>query len=171
MYDDKIKTFEYLIMLYVDWFKELNPYKNIDLNKIKVMRLLFFTSAINSDENNEGLLGIFDNFHAYPYGTIEEDIYNNLDKLEYCKFKNNSIELFDVNIDTYNKVLCDEAVKSLRLINNNLINESFTSLNDLNQEWYSWRSTYKLARKMNKNTMKIPIPIIRREQKYFDVLK
>ena len=57
-----------------------------------LMKLLFFTSAVGSNRNNnKGLLDIFDNFYALPYGAIENDVYDNLIHINCFTFKDNSI--------------------------------------------------------------------------------
>lgn len=75
----KIKSFEYLTKLFIDWFKEENPIESDNykehFSKLKLMKLLFFTAAVDTNKNNDGLLDIFNNFHALPYGPVDLDVY------------------------------------------------------------------------------------------------
>lgn len=99
----KIQSFEYLFVQYVKWFieeyfkskNELPTITEIENNfsKLKLMKLLFFTCSVEANENNNGLLYIFDEWFAMPYGHVEKDVYDNFDMVSILKFTYNSIEI------------------------------------------------------------------------------
>jgi hypothetical protein len=98
----KIEAFEYLLFELVNWFmnkKNISNYedfnKNNDLNKLKVIKLHFFVTAINSNNNN--LLEVFNKFCAMPYGHVESDIYNSLGKLNFFTVDVKKLIINDLN--------------------------------------------------------------------------
>ena len=75
----KEEAFKYIVYQIINWWIKEN--KNVDfaennLGKLKVMKLLFFTVSSSSNRNDSGLLKIFNNWHALPYGHVEKDIMN-----------------------------------------------------------------------------------------------
>lgn len=70
---DKINAFEQVVYYLSQWWKERNPEKENDLGILKVMKLLFFVSGADKENN---LFDVFDNFQAWQYGHVEADIYN-----------------------------------------------------------------------------------------------
>jgi hypothetical protein len=99
----KIECFEYLFVQYVRWFieehiktkNELPTISEIENNfsKLKLMKLLFFTCAVEANKNDNGLLHIFDEWYAMPFGHVENDVYNNFDMVKILKFTYNGIEI------------------------------------------------------------------------------
>lgn len=64
---EKIQAFEFVVFKLVNWYKTQNSITDNetftainDLSKLKVIKLHFFVSAVNSKSNS--LLSIFDNF-------------------------------------------------------------------------------------------------------------
>lgn len=83
----KEKAFEVFVLGIVEWWLKQNPLKNWkenDLSSLKIQKLLFFSSALGSTpkENEDGLLNIFNNWVAMPYGPFEKDI---IDIIKYRK--------------------------------------------------------------------------------------
>lgn len=76
----KEKAFECFVLGIIKWWSEKNPKKEWeqnDLSTLKILKLLFFASAVGSNsKGGDGLLKIFDNWVAMPYGHIEKDIYD-----------------------------------------------------------------------------------------------
>lgn len=78
-YSLKEKAFEHFLDSLIVWWKQSNPNKPFeenDLGKLKIMMLLFFTVANSCNPNEDGLLKVFNNFIAIPYGHIEKDIFD-----------------------------------------------------------------------------------------------
>lgn len=84
----KIEAFEYFCLKIYEAYG--NKSDN-DLSPLKLQKLLFLTCAASIDkkETTEGLLSIFDNWYAMPYGHIEKDIYDYVRKNEgeFSRFK------------------------------------------------------------------------------------
>ena len=73
--ETKIKAFEYVVLKLRDWNEECSCKE--ELTRLKVMRMLFFVSGVNTEDH---LFDIFDNFQAWQYGHNEGDIYEALEK-------------------------------------------------------------------------------------------
>lgn len=73
MATSKQQIFEYIIYRIYKWYQENDP-ENLEseLTIMKLMRLLFLISGVDSDNN---LFDIF-RFQAWQYGQMEPDIYN-----------------------------------------------------------------------------------------------
>lgn len=92
------------------------------------------------------------------------------------KFVANSISTFQEPTSDYFDdidIIKDKLTTALELLkirNNKLVEQDAMYLVDLTREWYSWRSTYKLARSINKTSMKISSGIIKQEMKFYTLL-
>lgn len=88
---DKKLAFEYFIFNLIKWWGELNPTKEFeenDLSSLKVLKILFFVSAVGSNREEDGLLKIFKNWMAMPYGHVEIDVYKMMrDKEQFNWFE------------------------------------------------------------------------------------
>jgi uncharacterized phage-associated protein len=172
--DLKISAFNYLVHELYKWHLEYsNDSKTNDLSKLKVMKLVFFTSAISSDRNNAGLLSTFNNFSAMPYGHVESDVYSKMDNLIYYHFDDQclsikeKLDIDNIEIDKELKSSIVLAVKKLRLTNPDLINYKAFDLVDISHKWKSWKMMYSLARRNGRYSMKIPTEMIMTELKSF----
>mgnify|MGYP003610257323 CR=1 FL=1 len=75
----KEKAFEQFVLGLIKWWAEVNPEKEWeenDLSILKVLKILFFVSAVGADSKGDGLLNIFDNWVAMPYGHVEKDVFD-----------------------------------------------------------------------------------------------
>ena len=87
----KQQYFEYVVLQLADWWIKSNPNKSFeenDLGRLKIYKLLFFISSCKTNAGDDGLLNIFNNWVATPYGHVELDI-QNIDKYlkgEFDKF-------------------------------------------------------------------------------------
>jgi uncharacterized phage-associated protein len=87
MNENKQIAFEYIMFKLIDWYKEVKrPGHKLtdeefnavnDFSVLKVIKLLYFTVAINS-KNNNVLLNMFDQFVAMQYGHVESELYNHI---------------------------------------------------------------------------------------------
>lgn len=68
----KIQVFEEVLYHLHSWYKEENPDKENDISILKAMKLLFFVSGADTENN---LFDVFD-FQAWQYGHVEADVYN-----------------------------------------------------------------------------------------------
>lgn len=98
----KIDAFEYFVFLLIKWWAEENPdkeFKENDLSTLKTILLLWLLTASSADETNNGLLEIFDNWWAAPFGCEERDVLKEIKlrkgQFSYFKIDNKGIELTD----------------------------------------------------------------------------
>jgi hypothetical protein len=175
--DLKIKCFEYLIVKFIEWHHVERPHEDplLSFSKLKVFKLHFFASAVNADKNHKGLLNVFDKFYALPYGHVESDIYNHLDKLTIFSFNGNSLErkteenhTYFNSINIYKQEL-DSSIDSLKIKNADLILYKALDLVELSHKWYSWRVNFNLARSTKRYSHAISTEIIQNEIKYFSL--
>lgn len=173
---NKIKAFEYLVIKLSDWYKELNKnisFENNDLNKLKILKLHFFVSAVNANEKKEGLLNIFDNFYAMPYGHVESDVYSKINQFESMRIDRSGLAFtkslpinYFADIEEIIPEI-DQSISNLRSINNDLINYKALDLVNLSHTWYSWRLVFNYAKQNGSFSAPIPSDLIRREPKFF----
>lgn len=175
----KTRAFEFFVDQLVKWYKEQNQstdFNENDLSRLKVLKLHFFVSASKTNEQEDGLLTIFDNFWALPYGHVESDIYSNLDNLELFKINSQRLRINKDYTENYFSSLetstKENIVNSFNLVkqhNIDLINYMAVDLVELSHSWYSWKSIYSLARSFQKYSMKIPNEIIKAENKIYRI--
>lgn len=174
----KIKAFEYLIQQLIVWFKESKPGVDYstDFTKLKLTKLLFFTTAVNTSERNQGLLEVFDNYWALPFGHVESDVYNNLDITAYFDITKNGLTTKgELPANYFNEIneyipLLEESLNCLKKENFELIQYTAFDLVELSHSWQSWQSIFNLARSHNKSSMKIPNSLIQAEPKFFSLV-
>jgi uncharacterized phage-associated protein len=179
---NKKEAFEYVLFRLTEWYKTINQINNNnsfnssnDLSKLKIIKLHFFVSAVNSKKNN--LLNLFDNFYAMPYGHVESDIYKEINKLNRFTVSTNSLKIKDEYIDTISnsfadlnpatKTEIDEAITILKNENVALINLSALDLVDISHIYFSWKYTFNIARSNDRYSEPIPAQLIKEETKYF----
>lgn len=173
--DEKIPYFEYFIKLLVDWHSEKAGTETNDLSTLKVLKLLFFASAVNTKANSEDTLldTVFDKYYAMPYGHVESDIYSSIRNNNFTNItvnNRNSTITPNSNIELPSPKLkkdIDKAIESLKTSNPNIILASSFELVDLSHSWYSWQYYYNLAKKQGLNSIHIPVSEIKEEEKIF----
>lgn len=175
--DLKINAFEYVLYKLDEWYKEKNApnTQNNDISILKALKLLFFTSAVDSrKEESDTLLDIvFDKFVAMPYGHVESDVYSNIksDSHKNIKIDNNKTTITNLatilQLDNVIKTKIDDSIFKLKGINPELINMSAFELVELSHSWYSWKFYFAKAKRNNTNKESIPNEIIKSEEKIF----
>lgn len=174
--DLKKLAFEYFTYLLYNRYQENTAnIESNDLSTLKVLKLLFFCSAIEADENKEDTLidTPFNNFFAMPYGHVESDIYNNIRQkdLFFFEIDNNNTKLkqnatlnfVDLPESIKNKI--DSSFSKLIELNKELFNMSALELVELSHIWYSWKFYYGKAKEKGYYSEKIPSDIIKSEEK------
>jgi len=169
-------AFEYFTYQLYYWYKEntVNIEDN-DLSTLKVLKLLFFCTAIESDTNHQDTLidSPFDNFYAMPYGHVESDIYNSIRQKDLLFFEidNNGTQIKQgINFDFATlpesiKTKIDSSFSKLIALNKELFNMSALELVELSHIWYSWKFYYGKAKQKGYFSEKIPNDIIKSEEK------
>ena len=168
---EKLDSFEYFVSKLVEWYNDaFGTIVGNDLSKLKVFKLHFFTTAVSTTTKDEGLLKIFGDFHALPYGPVESDIYSRLNELNYFRITNSCVEIIKpfeenfINSLTY-KGLIDEAVGLLKEQNFALIKASAFDLVELSHTWTCWSLVFNYAKSKGRSASKIPEELIQHETK------
>ena len=171
--EQKKQAFEYLVTKLIEWKDDLASQQSSNsFTKIKVLKLLFFVSAVK-DENKKDLLDIFDNFYAMPYGPVESDIYNfiNKDELDNYSFSDVYMELksprINDNLDSTTKSRIDNAIDTLKKNNRNIITLRAFELVDISHKWNVWKNSMKVAELLGKSSQLMPIEEIRANLQIF----
>ena len=140
----KIKAFEYVVLKLRDWNEECSCKE--ELTQLKVMRMLFFVSGVNTEDH---LFDIFDNFQTWQYGHNEGDIYKAL------RENKGEFSCFSLHISGITKI--DTAVDALKSKNKKLICfdafflvEVARSYVSYNAYYNEWKEPYT---KINKNML------------------
>ena len=159
---------------FIEWFRDVSGNDGYrQFSKLKVLKLLFFVSAINAKEEDEGLLGVFDNFVAMPFGPVESDIYNqmNIGKIGKYSITDKGMDI-DANatslaLDSTIKQMVDDSINALREINPQIVCYTAFGLVDLTHKWSCWQVTMDFAQMLNKGSFRIPPQLIIDSDKYF----
>ncbi|HUW06936.1 MAG TPA: type II toxin-antitoxin system antitoxin SocA domain-containing protein [Williamwhitmania sp.] len=177
--EEKVYLFEYMIKSVVDKYKTLNHVEeNVAFSvfsKLKLIKLNFFISAVNTDEKDNGLLDVFDNFYAMPYGHVESDVYNSIKEgeLKFFNLTETSLNrkcIFETNSRfSKEESRIDDAIDSLLEKNSKFFDYTAFQLVELSHEWYSWRLVFDIAQKNGKFSSPIPPEIIQSEEKIFEL--
>ena len=176
----KIIAFEYFVYQLNNWYKEV--YGNVeenDLSTLKVLKLLFFTTAVGTNKDSENTLldCVFYNFYAMPYGHVESDIYQSAKSktsfenivlgYEGSTIKDSKQIIGNIGEDIKNKI--DNQISQLKLINLELIKYSSFELVELSHKWYSWVKNYNKAKSEGYYSFKIPKEDIKSEIKIYQL--
>lgn len=170
-----IKYFEYFVQKLLDKYE--NADKN-DLSILKVQKLLFFTTAVDSGKSKDNTLidKVFDNFVAMPFGHVESDVYNAIRNrsLKYFTINESSTiysdKTKDIAFDDLNPEFLsaiEDAIDELLNINPDLLYETPFNLVELSHQYKSWKKNYHLAQLNQKNSSPIPKEEIIDEEKFF----
>lgn len=174
---NKNKAFEYFMYQLYNWYiKKYGSFENNDLSTLKVLKLLFFCSAIEAEKDRDDtLLDLaFDRFFAMPYGHVESDVYNaiRLNELSFFKIDRDKTSIVST-VDENNFNNLSDEVKTK-------INSSFKKLLEKNEKvlemlpldlvllshlWYSWRYYYNKAKEKGFYSEIIPNDVIKSEDK------
>jgi len=175
--DNKIDAFEYLVYQLQMWHEKESESNQNDLSVLKVLKLLFFVSAVDTKQDSENTLldKVFTNFVAMPYGHVESDVYTNIKQKAHANiYINNtsstirkSFEIDNIDIDIRNSI--DTSLTKIKKINPNIIKYSSFDLVDLSHTWYSWQYFYKEAVSEGVYSKSIPVDEIKSEEKIYQL--
>lgn len=173
----KRDAFEYIVNKISSWNEEAIGSKTDGLNKLKIIKLHFFICAVTGNKEKNDLLNVFDEFYALPFGHVESDIYNfiNRDELRYFSLSKRGFgfkeEVYtpQADLSPIDINLTDEAIEKLKELNPDIIKYSAFDLVELSHKWSSWISIFNYAKSLGKLSEKIPLEIIRDEQKIFSL--
>lgn len=178
MNENKKYAFEYLIDLLIQWHKNIcgehdTRYEE-SFTKLKLIKLLFFASAISASNSDYGLLTVFNRFVAMPFGPVESDVYNELNStIGKYKITDKKLQIVDTSYSPVNDQEIEEkiskAVNLLKEKNKEIIKYSAFELVDLSHQWSCWKVTYEFAQKTGKRSMVIPAKMIIDSDKYYTI--
>lgn len=147
---------------FIDFLKIIDKkFKKSECGKLKILMLLFFTTAISVESDDKGLLSVFNNYYAMKYGPIESDIYkmlNNNDFNEYLNFQDGFFKLNKkaLNLNPsihYEKI--NSAIDNLNKENSDIFYYSAMQLVELSHTWSSWKICFGFAKRNNKQSIRI----------------
>ncbi len=150
----KKQLFEYVVFKLDQWYRETNYGKPLQITKLRLQKVLFLLCAVNATKANKGLLTVFNNFVALPYGPVEMDIYevmNGANQFKYLSFVGNDCKLVNMSegsftgIDASYRVMIDAAVKSLRAKKRNYLTMPIFDLVELTHQWSVWQTAQLMA--------------------------
>lgn len=166
----KYNCFEYMI----DKFAAIENGDLLSFTRLKVLKLLFFVTAISSEKSKkDNLLSIFDNFVAMPYGPVESDIYNCITQKQLNKYdiSSNSCSLkqdtIEQNISDDLKLSIDNSIESLLKENPKILSYSPFELVDLSHKWSCWEICFEVAKQNKKASISMPSESIINSVKYY----
>lgn len=171
---NKTLAFDYFVYQLVNWYKEAygDGIEN-DLSTLKVLKLLFFTTAIGAkkDDNDSLLDSTFNSFYALPYGHVEGDIYDDIKQKKTAFTINNysTTGIYTESSELVNdvKIKIFDSIVKLKSVNPELIKMSSFDLVELSHSWYSWRYYFNIAKSKGSYREPIPNGVIKSENKYF----
>lgn len=179
--NSKIRYFDYFIsrVIYTMFYNgqpTLNEVvtDNIDkcrLNKLKLLKLLFFVSAKKVDEKYL-LDDIFDNFYAMPYGPVESDVYNHINDTPNYVIGTNAISLRkgqfrNLNLDKEICIRIDNSIMAVHEVNPSLFNMETFDLVELSHKSDSWRIAFAEAQRQGKFSIQMPKEVIKSTTVYY----
>jgi uncharacterized phage-associated protein len=149
-----INVFKNIFFQLKEWYKEELNYTDEDFNLyndfsiLKLIKLQFFISAVDSENNNDILNGY--QFYAMPYGPVETNTYrlikaNQIDGININRNKTSVSENFQ-EIDHDINESISNAINLLKEKEPNLITAGAGELVDLSHKWQSWKRNYAFAR-------------------------
>lgn len=179
--NSKIRYFDYFISsviytMFDNGQSVLNEVvmENIDkcrLNKLKLLKLLFFVSAKNVNEKYL-LDDIFDNFYAMPYGPVESDVYDYINDTPNYIIGTNDISLRtgklsypDLDCDICARI--DNSVIAVNETNPNLFRMDTFDLVELSHKSDSWRIAFAEAQRQGKFSIQMPKEVIKSTTVYY----
>lgn len=171
----KADCFEFLMDELVKWVEEKGGNPKRYLNLLKVIKLNFFVAAASSSETSEGLLTVFDEFYALPYGHVESDVYNIIKNQSNAQLKKYTIMSNGIDWSTDENISIDvryssnikSSIEKIKTIDPDFVLRPAGYLVDLSHMWRSWKLMYSTAKSLNKHAIKIPSNLIQTESKIF----
>lgn len=146
--------FEYVVLCLCEWGKELGYQQIPDLSKLRLQKILFFVCAWNTTTENAGLLNVFNNFAALPYGPVELDIYESMcgnTPFKHIKFEGNNCKVESLSQECFidlcqtHKDIVDAAIKQFKDSKYNYITRPVFELVEITHKWTVWQVAMSFA--------------------------
>ncbi len=149
----KRRLFEYLVFKLDLWRQqEKKPLESF--TKLRLQKLLFLVSTVNSSSESHPLLEIFNKFYAMPYGPVEMDIYNAMlsNRFESIKFEGINCKLSYSHSSDFNSIeenlrlAVDQSIDSLKSFDFDYISGPVYKLVEITHKWSAWQIAIELAK-------------------------
>lgn len=146
--------FEYLVYLLEQWKAEINGHNISSFTKLRLQKLLFLACTINATVAEKRLMSVFNRFNALPYGPVELDIYEAMNKNSFtylsfngndCKFKQQFDKLIFDNLDDQLKAWTNEAISELKCKRENYLYMPVLDLVEITHQWTAWQTAITVA--------------------------
>lgn len=152
----KLSYFRYILFRLKEWMMERCG-NTKELTKLRLQKLLFLICAIHATEKNHQLLSIFNKFYALPYGPVEMDIYEAMNKntIDGVFFEGKDCIKCDISIKQFETLdqniikLIDESIEALRNKDENYILKNAFDLVEITHKWAAWEIAMSLAKMFN----------------------
>ncbi len=146
--ETKMAAFDHVVFRLTEWYTEQKGswQESNDLSKLKLTKLLFFTAAITATPEHPGLLNVFDDFAALPYGHVESVVQSHMHNSNSFNITRDGLS-YKGGVESYEPMdfaehkiaqQIDDAVMSLKAKNPKLITMGAFDLVDLSHRWQSW---------------------------------
>ena len=170
MLKDKISYFEYFVSKV---YQQTNVQGKNDLSKLKLFKLHFLVSAINTNDKNEGLLDVFDKFYALPLGPVEGDIYDNLQNLCYFKIDSERTEIkAEIKFEGLDNNITNRIDSQFDILieqNKSILHLAPMDLVEITHKWDAWRIAFNNARKEHKYSRPMTSELIKLSNKVYTI--
>lgn len=164
--NNKIQVFEEVLYHLHSWYNEKYPDKKNDISILKAMKLLFFVSGADTENN---LFDIFD-FQAWQYGHVEADIYNFYSERKGV-FENFTLDrnklTFEEGYEPKDNPFSEKIkgnIQKLKNENPDFIYYEAFRLVDISHSYLSWDIYYN---KLNKRYEDMEKEMLKYEPKYY----
>ena len=173
--EEKIPYVDFVIRSLLKWHDDFCKKESNDLSTLKVLKLIFFVTAVdtNSDSQESLLDTVFDKFYAMPYGHVESDVYSIIKEsmIEGLSINNKNTTVYSsTSYNSLDENISDKiniSINKLKHLNPHLIELTSFDLVELSHSWYSWQYYYSLAQKQGLNSLEIDNSVIKGEDKIF----
>lgn len=180
MNENKILQFEYIIHQLIGWYRQVVP--NADkvipshFTRLASLKLLFFVSAVKDLSNNEhDLLDTFNKYRAMQYGPVEVEVYSAmvLKKTAFYQFGNRELQISHetpdfTQLSDFERQAIDNAIKTLRSLNPNIVRLSASRLVDITHKWRSWQNAMTMGEMLGRDYDNMPIETIRTDKQFYE---
>lgn len=176
----EINIFKHIVFELKEWYKEYHKINDEQFNSdndfsiLKLIKLQFFVTAINSEETSLVLDKY--QFFAMPYGPVESQTYaaikenKNLENFNLDNFKtiyNIGSKLPTISEDLQMEIM--NSITTMKANEPNLINADAGTLVDLSHKWSCWKKNYALARAKKTYSSRIPDEEIKKDIKILNL--
>lgn len=170
----KKMLFEFLVCELDKWRIDQGISRTDLFTKLRLQKILFLVASIKATPEHHPLLDIFDNFYALPYGPVEVDIYEDMNKNEFhfltfngndCSINNGEKDFSSLELVCRKEIM--DSIADLRELGANYINQPVFDLVDITHRWSAWQIAMDCARIMGMNRAKMTTNDIVSSSRYF----